>query len=85
MHMDSLKNIVHSLVRIYLIFFAFAYALSYTDMPKDFGFSPVDYSEYYASLDNANSAESVILNGADANIVTLASETPETGGTEEQK
>lgn len=65
MHSDSLKNIVASLLRIYLIFFAFAYALRYTDMPKDFGFPPVDYSEYYASLDNANTMEDGVTDAAD--------------------
>jgi len=29
---------VSSLLKIYVVFFAFSYSIEYTDMPKDFGF-----------------------------------------------
>jgi len=66
MHMDSFKQIAQSLLRIYLIFFAFAYSLYYTDMPGDFGFPAVDYSAYYASLATAASADNSTADAADA-------------------
>ena len=37
-HMDILKGMTSSLVRIYLIFLAFSYSLKYTNMAVDFGF-----------------------------------------------
>ena len=37
-NMDSFKLLAFSLIRIYLIFFAFSYSMKYTDMPNDFGF-----------------------------------------------
>merc|ERR1712086_930721 len=37
-NMDSFKLLTFSLIRIYLIFFAFSYSMKYTDMPNDFGF-----------------------------------------------
>ena len=37
--MDILKSMVSSLVRIYLVFFAFSYSLKYTSMYADFGFA----------------------------------------------
>lgn len=38
MHMDTVKLLVFGLIKIYAIFFAFSYAITATDMPKDFGF-----------------------------------------------
>jgi len=35
---DFIRNMVMTIVEVYVIFFAFGYSLKYTDMPKAFGF-----------------------------------------------
>ena len=47
-HMDILKGMASSLIRIYVIFFAFSYSLEYTNMPADFGFK--DKSVYVSLM-----------------------------------
>jgi STE24 endopeptidase len=38
-HMDNPKGIALSVFRMYLLFFTFSFALKYTNMPADFGFT----------------------------------------------
>ena len=38
-HMDNPKGIAISVIRMYLLFFAFSYALKNTNMPASFGFA----------------------------------------------
>jgi len=39
-HMDSLKNIIFSLLQIYVIFIGFGYSIEYANMVGDFEFIP---------------------------------------------